>query len=80
MPPFQSFPDAIWSRLKAWARIQARDGRRRSAEECMAQVEMVVRDITGYADSLRPEVVAFYAAEAAEMIARFESDFSKPAR
>ena len=78
MPPFQSLPDAIWNRLKAWARSQARDGQPRSAEECVAQVELVVREITGYANSLRPEVVAFYAAEAAEMIARFESDLSKP--
>lgn len=69
-----NFPDEVWSRLKAWAKDQALANKPRTLEECTAQVESVAKDITGAERSLRPDVVAFYAAETLEMIARFQNE------
>jgi prephenate dehydrogenase len=72
MPLFNgNFPDEVWSRLKAWAKIQASGPVSPTSDECVACVERIATEITGQTNSLRRDVVTFYAAETAEMIARF---------
>jgi hypothetical protein len=71
-----NLPDEIWSRLKAWAKIQAQAGVSPSVAECAAHVERLSKELTGYADSLRSDVIEFYAAETSEMIARFQTEAS----
>jgi hypothetical protein len=66
-----NLPDAIWTQLKAWAKIQADADLSPRNDECVAQVLHITSNITGRADTLRPEVVAFYANETVEMIEKF---------
>lgn len=77
MSPISSLPDQVWSRLKTWARRQADGGATRNFEECHAQVQRAVHEVTGYADSLRAGVVDFYAQETREMIERFRDEASE---
>jgi hypothetical protein len=69
-----NFPDEVWCRLKAWARKKASDGESPTLSDCAAQVERIASEITGFPNSLRADVVNFYAAETAEMILRFRED------
>jgi hypothetical protein len=71
MQPFQgNLPDLIWSRLKEWAKTTAASQTPPTSDECVAIVLRIVAGITGRPESLRPEVVAFYANETAEMVAK----------
>lgn len=70
---YENFPDAVWAELKLWARNQATKTEIPAITECVAQVERVARTLTGVPNALRPDVVAFYAAETADMIARFRA-------
>jgi hypothetical protein len=69
-----NLPDAVWSRLKGWAKTQALVEETPTNEQCRAQVRQAVAEFAGDRDALRPDVVAFYAAEALEMIAKFRQD------
>lgn len=72
--PQSNFPDEVWSRLKAWAAAQTRADVIPSIEDCAAYVRFAAEEITGRPDSLPPQVVNFYAAEAALMIDRMRRD------
>lgn len=72
---YESFPDEVWCRLKAWAKIQAGGEASPTPDECALYVRTVVKDLTGDAGALRPDVVCFYAAETSEMVARFRQQF-----
>lgn len=63
-----NFPDRVWTRLKAWAELQARDGGCPSLERCEAQVQEIATELTGRLNALPDEVVTFYAAETAQMV------------
>jgi len=63
----------VWAELKLWARSQANVPEIPTITECVAQVERVAKHLTGVPNALRPDVVAFYAAETADMIARFRA-------
>lgn len=69
-----NFPDQIWVALKAWARSIAQDAVTPGDDACRIEVERIAREITGVPNILRPDVVAFYAVETAEMIAKFRSE------
>jgi hypothetical protein len=69
-----NFPDEVWSRLKAWAKVQAEAYVSPTIDECVACVERIATEITGRNDSLRSDVVSFYATETAEMVARFRRE------
>ncbi len=66
-----NLPDEIWSRLKEWAKTQAAAQISPTNDECVAQVLQIAAEITGRPDTLRSDVVAFYANETAEMISKF---------
>ncbi len=68
-----NFPDQVWARLKAWAKLRAADGDQPTPEECAEEVLRASAHITGHRDSLRAEVVKFYAAETAEMVEKFRA-------
>ena len=72
--PKINFPDDVWGRMKAWAKIQAQAPAVPSIEECAAYVRFCTEEITGRTDMLPEEVVNFYAAETAEMIERLRAD------
>lgn len=79
MLPFQgNLPDQIWGRLKEWAKVQARTETSPTHDECVAQVQRIIRVITGRTDSVRHDVVTFYANETAEMIAGFREPNGSP--
>jgi hypothetical protein len=60
--------DEIWRRLKDWAKDRAGVEEALSHDDCRAQVVRIIREITGHADLLRADLVAFYASEVAEMV------------
>ncbi|HTX56558.1 MAG TPA: hypothetical protein VMD47_05575 [Candidatus Acidoferrales bacterium] len=64
-----SLGDEIWRRLKDWARTRAGSGAL-TADDCVPHVVGIIRDLTGYPDTLGSEAIAFYASEAAEMVAK----------
>jgi hypothetical protein len=64
-----NFPDEVWGRLKAWAKVQAQGCCSPTVDECAAYVEHTAKEITGRPNALPIDVVRFYAAETAEMIA-----------
>jgi hypothetical protein len=64
-----NFPDEVWGRLKAWAKVQAQGSSSPTVDECAAYVEHTAKEITGRPNALPLEVVRFYAAETAQMIA-----------
>ncbi len=68
---YENFPDAVWTELKVWAQVQANAPEIATITECINQVERIAKKLTGVVNALRPDVVAFYAAETADMIARF---------
>lgn len=68
-----NFPDQVWARLKAWAKLRAADGDQPSRDECAEEVLRASEHITGQRDTLRAEVVKFYAAETAEMVEKFRA-------
>lgn len=72
--PKINFPDDVWGRLKAWAKIQAQAPAVPTNEECAAYVRFCTEEITGRSDMLPAEVVNFYAAETVEMIERLRED------
>ncbi len=63
-----SLPEAIWTRLKAWAGTQANAPLSPSLDDCTQHVRSVAASLTGRNDALPPEVVTFYAAETLRMI------------
>jgi hypothetical protein len=67
-------PDEIWNRLKQWAKSQAGEQVSPTIDECVSRVLDVAAEVAGRPDSLRRDVVSFYAAETAEMIAKFRDD------
>lgn len=69
-----NFPDEVWARLKAWAKVVARGSEVPSTDDCALHVERLAREITGIPNALRAEVVQFYASETAEMIARYRAE------
>ena len=70
----QNFPDEIWAALKAWAKVIAQGPETPTLDECSACVERVAKEITGIPNLLRPDVIAFYAAETCDMIAMFRNE------
>ena len=72
--PKMNFPDDVWGRLKAWAKIQAQAPAVPSSEECAAYVRFCAEEITGRSDMLPTEVVYFYATETVDMIERLRED------
>lgn len=72
---YDNFPDEVWNRLKAWAKVRAASDGSPTLEECAAYVRSVSKDITGNSEALRPEIVSFYAAETADMVVRFREQF-----
>lgn len=64
-----NFPDEVWGRLKAWAKVQAQGTGSPSIDECAAYVEHTAKEITGRPNVLPSELIRFYAAETAQMIA-----------
>ena len=66
-----NLPDRLWARLKEWAAARAFDAQPVSLEQCVDVVHRLCRELTGNADVLRPDVVAFYAGETEEMVAAF---------
>lgn len=70
-----NFPDEVWGRLKAWAKVQAHGSGCPTIDECASYVEHIAKEITGCAGSLPGDVVRFYAAETAEMIAVLRERF-----
>jgi hypothetical protein len=72
--PRINFPDEVWGRMKAWAKIQAQAPAVPSIDECAAYVRFCTEEITGRADILPAEVVNFYAAETLDMIDRLRED------
>lgn len=79
MQPFTgNLPDQVWSRLKDWAKKQAAAQISPTHDECVAYVQQAAADITGRSDSLRGDVIIFYAGEVAEMISKFRSNNGSP--
>jgi len=74
-----NLPDEIWSRMKHWAKTQAGAQISPTIDECVAAVLHITAEITGRADSLRRDVVSFYANETAEMILQFRENDSATA-
>ena len=72
--PQSNFPDEVWSRLKAWAAVQAQAAQTPSIDECAAYVRFAAQEVAGRRDALPPQVVTFYAAETALMIERLRRD------
>ena len=68
-----NFPDEIWARLKTWAKAQAVSNAAPSIDECEAYVRHVCGEIASNPSVLGPDVVAFYAREAREMIVKFRT-------
>jgi hypothetical protein len=68
-----NFPDLVWGRLKAWAKVQSAAAAFTSLDECLAFVKHAAEAISGRPDMLRREVVEFYAAETLEMIAKYRA-------
>ncbi|HEY9180184.1 MAG TPA: hypothetical protein VIO32_05660 [Candidatus Baltobacteraceae bacterium] len=77
MPLIHSnFPDDIWQRLKAWAKIQAHASESPSEDDCIQYIRKIVADVAGAAKALPEPVVLFYAAETLEMIRSFRAEQS----
>jgi hypothetical protein len=70
-----NFPDQVWSALKAWAQVQAASRDVPTIEECAAYVKRAAEAISGHPGALRTDVVAFYADETREMIAKYREQF-----
>ena len=68
-----NFPDEIWARLKTWAKAMAAANAEPSIDECEAYVHHVCGEITSNPSVLGPDVVAFYAGEARDMIVKFRA-------
>lgn len=64
-----NFPDEVWGRLKAWAKVQAQGAVSPTIDECAAYVEHTAKEITGRPNVLPLDVIRFYAAETVQMIA-----------
>lgn len=77
---FSNLPDDIWARLKTWAKTQAASSAELSLDECKSYAQLVCRELTGRPNALRPDVVAFYAKEALEMIAVYRASSSAVGR
>jgi len=73
-----NFPDQVWARLKTWAKVRAAQAGKPSVDECVEEVGRASEDITGRRDTLRAEVVKFYAAETADMVEKFRSHLPGP--
>jgi hypothetical protein len=74
-----NFPERVWARLKAWAQSISECQENPTFDQCAAQVERIVADVTGVPNLLRPDVVEFYANETLEMIARFRDELGEAA-
>lgn len=61
----------IWDGLKAWARIRADSPDMPTVDECITCVHRISEEIAGRPNTLRADVVQFYADETREMICRF---------
>ena len=68
-----NFPDEMWARLKTWAKAQAASNLEPSIDECEAYVRHVCGELTSKPSVLGPDVVAFYAREARDMIVKFRA-------
>ena len=79
MPQFDNFPEDVWGRLKAWAKIVSVAPEAPTLEQCAAHVRRVATEISGLTAPLRPDVVEFYASETLQMIARLREDVAEPA-
>ena len=71
-----SFPDDVWQRLKAWAKIQAHAPESPSEDDCIRYIQKIVGDLAGAAKALPEPVVQFYAAETLEMIRSLRAEQS----
>jgi hypothetical protein len=63
-----NFPDEIWQRLKAWAKIQADGSESPSEDDCAQYVERLAQELGGSPKTLPDAVVRFYAVEVLDMI------------
>lgn len=68
-----NFTEELWSKLKAWAKGHADAGASPTREESVAAVRSFCQQLTGHADFLACDVVAFYAAEMLEMLTKFRA-------
>lgn len=73
LSPSPNLPDEIWARLKTWTKAQAASSAQPGLDECEAYVRGLCRELTGNPDVLRPDVAAFYASEARDMIVKFQA-------